>query len=148
MRDIVRAEVDDCLALADLFANYREFYGQRRDVDLALRFLLERLRNAEAAIFFAVAGARLEGFVLLYPLFSSVRCKKLWLLNDLYVQPSARRSGVAKSLLERAEAFALETSAAGLTLRTARENVAAQRLYERARYTLDTTFLAYDLDVR
>ncbi len=147
MRDIRRATVDDCGAVAPLFSNYRAFYGQSQDLTLAHRFLSERLRNDEATVFFAIDGDRIEGFVLLYPLFSSVRCKRLWLLNDLYVNDGARRSGVAVRLLERAEAFAIETSAAGLTLRTARDNGAAQYLYKRCRYVLDEVFLAYDLDV-
>ncbi len=147
MSDTRRAMLRDCGAIALLFASYRQFYGQARDEELALWFLSERLNNTEATIFVAADGEQFDGFVLLYPLFSSVRCKRLWLVNDLYVRESARRSGVARRLLERAEAFAVETSAAGLTLRTASDNAAAQRLYERCRYTRDATFLAYDRDV-
>lgn len=58
------------------------------------------------------------GFTQLFPSFSSPSMKRLWLLNDLFVMPEARRSGVAKALLERARQHALEIQAKGLMLRT------------------------------
>lgn len=60
--------------------------------------------------------------------------KKLWNLNDLYVDQSARRKGVAKILMKKAKEYALKTGAKGLTLETAIDNYNAQRLYESIGY--------------
>lgn len=84
------------------------------------------------------------GFIQLYPTFSSVSIKRLWILNDLFVIPEGRRQGVGTKLLERARAFAVETHAKGLTLKTAVENVSAQALYESLGWQRDNHFFSYD----
>lgn len=144
---IRRAHIGDCNAIAPLFASYREFYGQQSDVILAAEFLADRLEHGEAIVFVAGEGGECDGFALLYPLFSSVHCRRLWLLNDLYVRPTLRRSGIAIRLLRHTEAFAIESQARGLTLRTGVDNTAAQQLYERCDYIRDTSFVAFDLNV-
>ena len=70
---------------------------------------------------------------------------RLWVLNDLFVDPSARRAGVGRALLERTRAWAVETNARGLTLSTQVTNVAAQRLYESLGWQRDNVFLHYHL---
>ena len=82
------------------------------------------------------------GFVQLYPLWSSTRTPpgRFWLLNDLFVVESARRGGVARALMLRAEQLARETGAVGLTLSTAVDNLRAQPLYESLGYVRDTGF--------
>ena len=75
-----------------------------------------RTVRAESEIFLAVADGVIVGFTQLYPLFSSVSMKRLWLLSDLFVALEARTSGAGGALLERAERWALDTGAKGLTL--------------------------------
>ncbi len=86
------------------------------------------------------------GFVQLYPLWSSTRTPpgRLWLLNDLYVVEPARRGGVARALMLRAEQLARETGAVGLMLSTAVDNLRAQPLYESLGYVRDTQFYSYE----
>jgi GNAT superfamily N-acetyltransferase len=139
----VRAELDDLDAVVPLFDGYRRFYGQRSDPDGARAFLADRLKRGESVIFLAVADGAVVGFTQLYPLFSSVSMKRLWLLNDLFVAPGARTSGAGRALLERAERWAAETGAKGLTLSTQITNLPAQRLYEACGWTKDDEFLHY-----
>jgi GNAT superfamily N-acetyltransferase len=130
---IKRASIADLEALAPLFDGYRQFYGQRADLAAARAFLDERLRRDESVIFLAVddeGGNGALGFTQLYPSFSSVSVGRLWILNDLFVNPRVRRGGVGRRLLERAREWAVETSAKRLTLATAVDNIAAQALYE------------------
>ena len=65
-------------------------------------------------------------------MFSSVSCTRKYLLNDLFVVPSARRGGTARALLVAAADFARAQGAASLSLSTGVNNAAAQSLYERA----------------
>ena len=139
----VRAELDDLDALVPLFEGYREFYGQRSDPDGARAFLAERFKRGESVIFLAVVDGAIVGFTQLYPLFSSVSMKRLWLLNDLFVSADARKSGAGRALLERAERWAAETGAKGLTLSTQITNASAQRLYEACGWTRDDEFVHY-----
>jgi GNAT superfamily N-acetyltransferase len=85
------------------------------------------------------------GFTQLYPSFSSVSVKRLWILNDLFVSQAARRGGVGRRLLERAREWAVETGAKGLTLTTALNNTAARALYESCGWRLDDEFAHYQL---
>ena len=139
----VRAELDDLDALVPLFDAYRRFYGQASDLAGARAFLADRFKRGETVIFLAVVDGAIAGFTQLYPSFSSVSMKRLWVLNDLFVTPDARKSGAGRALLERAERWAAETGAKGLTLSTQITNLTAQRLYEASGWTKDDEFVHY-----
>jgi GNAT superfamily N-acetyltransferase len=143
---IRRAGAQDVGAAALLFDAYRQFYGQRSDVAAARVFLTERLRRDESVVFLAVGpGGDAVGFMQLYPSYSSVSMRRLWILNDLFVHPGARRGGVGRGLLERAREWAVETNAKGLILSTAVANTAAQSLYESCGWDRDEEFRHYRL---
>ena len=139
----VRAELDDLEALVPLFDGYRRFYRQPADPQGARAFLAERITRNESVIFLAMRDRAAVGFTQLYPLFSSVSLKRLWVLNDLFVAPEARRSGAGRALLARAERWARETGAKGLTLSTEVTNLTARRAYETAGWTKDEEFVHY-----
>jgi len=139
----VRAELDDLDAVVPLFDGYRVFYGQPSDLDGARTFLADRLKRGESVIFLAVADGEIVGFTQLYPSFSSVSMKRLWVLNDLFVDPDARQSGAGRALVLRAERWATETGAKGLILSTQITNVAARRLYEACGWAADDEFVHY-----
>jgi len=146
--DVVRqAGLGDIDAVAPLFDAYRQFYQQPSDPALARAFIAERLARSESVIFLAERDGQAVGFVQLYPLFSSTaaRPRRLWLLNDLFVSPSARGGGVARALMDRARRLGEDTGAAGLELVTARTNAQAQRLYESLGWRHDDEFLRYEL---
>ena len=126
------ALLDDIDAIAPLFDAYRGFYGQPSDVERARQWLHDRLQRAESVVLLATRDDIPAGFTQLYPMFSSVRTARTWLLNDLYVDASARRGGVARALLDAAADFAREDGAAGIALETMRDNAPARALYRAA----------------
>ena len=136
---ISRAGPADLDALALLFDAYRQFYGQATDVPRARDWLRSRLRVGESVVLLARRGGAMLGFVQLYPMFSSVRTAKTWILNDLYVDANARRGGIARSLLDAAAKFAREDGAAGISLETTQDNAAARALYRAAGWNEDAT---------
>lgn len=143
---IRQATILDLDTLAPLFDGYRQFYGQPGDLTRAREFLAERFRHHESMLLLALdASGTGLGFTQLYPLFSSVRMVRTWLLNDLFVTPGARRQGVAAALLDAAEDHARALSAASLSLSTALDNVAAQALYESRGWQRDRQFCEYSL---
>src|SRR6267143_5602636 len=100
---IVRATIKDLDHLVPLLDGYRQFYGQRSDPGAARAFLRQRIERDESVIYLAYTGTReAAGFMQLYPSFSSVSLKPLWILNDLFVRSDGRRGGVGRALLERA----------------------------------------------
>ena len=66
-------------------------------------------------------------------------------MNDLFVEPEARRRGVGRLLLEAAAEFGRHTGAVRLTLVTALDNAPAQALYERAGWRRESVFCTYNL---
>lgn len=136
---ITRAAPADIEPLAALFDAYRQFYGQPPDVPRAREWLRTRLRFGESTVLVARRGGDMVGFVQLYPMYSSVRTARTWILNDLFVDPAARRSGVARALLDAAAGFAREDGAAAISLETTRDNAAARATYRAAGWQEDDT---------
>jgi GNAT superfamily N-acetyltransferase len=131
---IRRGAEPDLPGISQLFDQYRVFYKRESDLPSAERFLRERMENGESVIFVAASGNRLIGFTQLYPLFSSTRMKRLWLLNDLYVLLEFRGRGVSKQLLEAAKDLSRVTGAAGLLLETEKSNTIGNHLYPAAEF--------------
>lgn len=125
-----RATREDLDAVAPLFDRYRQFYGQHDDSAASHAFIAQRLQRGESVVLLASLDGSAAGFTQLYPSFSSVRAARVWVLNDLYVDPPARRSGVAQALLAAAAEFARADGAIALVLETMPGNRAAQALYE------------------
>lgn len=144
MTTVRLATVNDISALAPLFDGYRQFYGKAPDLALAKSFLTERLVHNESVVFIALSESRAAlGFTQLYPIFSSTRAARTFVLNDLFVVPEARRKGIASALMEAAESHARAVDAARLSLSTAHTNQSAQRLYESRGWQLEESFRWY-----
>jgi len=143
---IVRAGRENLDDLVPLFDGYRQFYGQRSDLAAARAFLGDRMGRDESVIYVAYTRpGEAAGFTQLYPSFSSVSLKPLWILNDLFVRSDARQGGVGRALLERARQHAVETGAKGLVLSTGVTNKAAQALYESCGWQREDEFFQYHL---
>lgn len=141
---IVRAGPAQLDELVPLFDAYRCFYGRDSDPAGARLFLKERLNRWESVVFLARLDAQPAGFTQIYPLFSSVAMRPVWLLNDLYVAEQARRQGVGAALLAAARDHARTGGAGGLTLQTTVDNAPAQALYERDGWQRQQGFYWYD----
>jgi len=136
---IKQATLSDLEQLAVLFDLYRVFYRKKTDLASAKEFLTARIQNQESVIYIAVDdNGKLTGFVQLYPLFSSTRMKRLWLLNDLFVKKSYRGKGISKLLIQKCKAHAKATNACGLSLETEKSNLIGNRLYPVENFEVDS----------
>jgi ribosomal protein S18 acetylase RimI-like enzyme len=144
---IARADTTHLDALLPLFLGYQAFYGKSVAAQDARHFLSERLRLNQSTIFLAWRESQAVGFVQLYPAFASLSLAPSWILNDLFVKPDVRGSGVAEALMAAARSLAEANGAAEIFLQTARTNAVAQRLYERLGYRRDDDFLVYTLSL-
>lgn len=148
MEIVVRqAAVFDLDALVPLFDGYRRFYGQPGEPDRIRRFLQDRFEHNQSVIFLALRGGAAVGFTQLYPSFSSVRLARIFILNDLFVDPGARKSGVGVALLQAAADYARRVGAVRLALWTGVANAPAQSLYERLGWKRNTEFFGYELEL-
>ena len=141
--EIKQARRENLQQLAVIFDNYRNFSGQPSDIASGSLFLEERMKKKESIVFIALIDTQIVGFVQLYPLFTSVGMKRLWLLNDLYVDEKMRGKGVAKKIIERCKILVKRTNAKGLFLQTQNTNTKAQELYKKMEFYQETDSLYY-----
>ena len=141
------ATIRDLDALAPLFDAYRQFYEQPTDLPASRKFLEERLSRDDSKVLVAEEDSAAVGFTQLYPLFSSISLGSVYVLNDLFVHPKARRRGVGERLLEASRSLGERAGVHYLELSTAVDNP-AQHLYEKTGWTLDREFLHYELPLR
>ena len=129
-----------------MFDAYRQFYRKPSDLGLARRFLLERFQHNQSIVFLALQqDGSAVGFTQLFPSFSSASATRIFILNDLFVQPEARRKRVGSLLLAAAARFGRAVGAVRLILSTEVTNETAQALYETERWTRQTDFYVYNL---
>jgi len=132
--NVKRINASEYQLVTSLFNKYRIFYKQPPDMALAESFIKERLENNESVIFVALVdddGRHIPaGFTQLYPVISSARAIKNWVLNDLYVDADHRKQGIGEALIKAAMDFARAENARYIQLETANDNYTAQKLYE------------------
>ena len=134
---IIFANLEHLELVAPLFDAYRVFYKQKTDIDTATAFIRERMELDESTILLAMDNeGRPMGFTQLYPMFSSVSAKRIFILNDLFVDSSHRKKGVGEALLNAAKEFCKKKGFKGLALQTGNDNP-AQYLYERLGWEKD-----------
>lgn len=135
----------------DLFNKYRIFYNQPSDIESAEKYIQARLDSNESVIFVALSdNGNPVGFTQLYPLYSSIRVVKNWLLNDLYVDKEYRKQGIGEKLIQTAMDFARQNNARLVELSTANDNYTAQSLYEKIGFEKaepETDFITYRISV-
>lgn len=140
---IRQATIEDIDQLSALFDQYRVFYKQPSDIEAATAFLTARFNNNESLVFVAEEEQTLLGFTQLYPVFSSVGLSRAWVLNDMFVSETARGSGAADALLQKAQQIGTQQGCRWLMLQTATDNHRAQRVYERNGWKKDEAFFTY-----
>ncbi len=141
---ILKADLSILDALNELFDQYRRFYNKPSDLEASKSFLKDRIEHNESEIFMAWEGEMAVGFVQLFPLFSSTRLARYWLLNDLFVHQDNRGKGISKALIERAKELCRETNACGMYLETGKDNDIGNQLYPSTDFKLMDTVNFYE----
>ena len=144
MEFVVRqAAVSDLDQLVPLFDGYRQFYRQPSEPGRIRQFLKDRFEHSQSVIFVAMGGDAAIGFTQLYPSFSTGALSRIFILNDLFVDPNARKKGVGTALLNIAADHARLVGATRLVLSTEVTNTAAQALYKKSGWKINTDFDSY-----
>ena len=144
---IREAKISDIDNLSSLFNSYRMFYGKDSNIGVAKEFLESRIKLCDSKIYVSEVDQCLTGFVQLYPIFSSTRMQKLWLLNDLFVNENYREKGVSVLLINESKKLCKQTEACGLILETAKTNEIGNHLYHKTGFTLDIEHNYYSWDI-
>lgn len=140
---------DDLADLLPFMRGYCAFYGTAPGDDA-----LERLARACLADPVATGTQLLArdgdgtaiGFATVFWTWSSTRAAPIALMNDLYVAPEGRGSGVGRALIDACAALAAERGVTWLEWETAPDNHRAQRVYD-ATPADRSEWVAYDWDL-
>ncbi len=112
IRPARRADAETIFGLIVELAEYEKLRDQVvGDAELLEETLFDR-GVAEALI--AEEGDEAIGYAIYFDTFSSFECRPGIWLEDLYVRPERRRSGIGRAVLERVAAIALERGCARL----------------------------------
>ncbi len=141
---IKRATLEHLDPLVELFDAYRVWYRKESNKEAGKAFLKKRIEQNESVIFLAFYLDEAVGFTQLYPLFSSTRMKRIWLLNDLFVSENARGKGISKLLLNAAKDHTRQTGACALTLETEKSNDIGNALYPNQDFILKESHNFYE----
>lgn len=118
--------------LLPLIADYQRFYevedvDDERNREFFARFLAP---SDDGMLLGAWRDGDLLGYACLYWTFTSLVPAEMVLMNDLYVRPEVRGSGIGRALIKTSAAVARERGAHHLQWVTAPDNATAQRLYD------------------
>jgi ribosomal protein S18 acetylase RimI-like enzyme len=148
---IRKATLQDLDQLTNLFDQYVVFYKNPSNLKKHRAYLKERMENNEAIVFLAFDDENKEkaiGFALIYVTFSSLALNKILILNDLFVDSSARKNGIGEKLIQQTVALAKELNSNTIRLRTAKNNIIAQGLYHKMGFVREEGLYSYDLTVK
>lgn len=115
-----------------LIADYQTFYHATPDTERnRAHFGALATTPAIGAQWMAMTHTgKVIGFVTAYRTLSSVSAAKRCLLNDLYVAPDQRGTGVGRQLILHCTNWALSEGYPGVYWQTDHDNYTAQKLYD------------------
>lgn len=142
MINIIKATIKHLDDINRLFDSYRVFYKAESNLKASRAYLQQRIENGDSEIFIAYIDDTAVGFTQIYPMFSSVSMQRLFVLNDLFVDPSYRGRGIGESLLNKGKDYTQTHLGKCLLLETAKDNP-AQYLYERLGWKKDVEYHHY-----
>ena len=95
----------------------------------------EQMLSDRLRVYAAGPGERLRALCTVAVVPASLSLRTVWLVRDLYVEPDARRGGLARALLSHVADAARTEGAHRLSLQTEADNSRALHLYAHAAST-------------
>ena len=130
---IERVGEADLSELLPLMRSYCDFYEVAPSDDelLALSRALIADPEREGVQLLARDQGRGVGFATIYWSWATTSAERIGVMNDLFVAPEARSSGLAESVIQACRAECAARGAGKLTWQTAPDNAAAIKVYDR-----------------
>jgi len=131
---IERVTDADLEALLPLVRAYCEFYEVSPSDEALLavsRALIADPEGEGVQLLARDDERRALGFATLYWSWATTRAERIGVMNDLYVAPEGRGTGLAEALIEACRAECAARGAGKLTWQTAPDNERAMKVYDR-----------------
>lgn len=138
MIEVRPATLDDVAEFIRLNAAFNE-------VTLTIRQAEKNLREAKDQVLLASVNGQVAGFACVLIVQLACYGEPSAEVTELYIEPSFRRQGVAKALMEHAEVLARAAGAGEIVVCTGWNNTAGQQLYHGLGYKNDDVKLVKNL---
>ena len=128
---VTEADLDELLPL---MRGYCDFYEVDPSDDALLALARALISDPDCEGFQIVArdsSGRALGFATVFWTWSTLSASRIAVMNDLFVHADARGSGMAEALIEECRVRAGRRGATSLGWQTAKDNLPAQKVYER-----------------
>lgn len=129
IRAAAPADAGELLRLIKALAVYEKLADMAVGTEEMLRESLFGARPAAEALI-AEVGGRAVGFALYFATFSTFLCKPGLYLEDIFVEPEHRGSGIGKALLKRLASLVVERGGGRFEWRVLDWNEPSIRFYE------------------
>lgn len=131
---IGRVREEDLPDLLPLMRAYCDFYEVAPSDESLLALSRALLADPDGQGVQLIArgeNGRAVGFATVYWSWSTLSAARLAVMNDLFVDPAARGAGAAEALIANCRELARKHGAAWLGWQTAKDNLRAQKVYDR-----------------
>jgi GNAT superfamily N-acetyltransferase len=140
----------DLPELLPLMRGYCDFYEVDPSDDALLAMARELIADPHKEGVQLIArddSGRAIGFATVFWTWSTLSASRIAVMNDIFVEASARGGGVADALIEACAARAREHGATSLDWTTAHDNERAQKVYDRVGAKRDERWLDYSYEL-
>ena len=142
---VADADLADLLPLMRAYCDFYEVAPGDGDLLALARTLLADPDREGFQLIARDGEGRALGFATVYWGWSTLAAARPATMNDLFVHPDARGSGLAGALIEECRARSASHGAVSMGWQTAKDNLRAQKLYERVGATREE-WIDYSLD--
>jgi GNAT superfamily N-acetyltransferase len=116
----------------ELFDAYRQHYGANPAPAAVEEWMRDQMITDRLRVYAAGQQDLVRGICTVSVVPASLTLRTLWLIRDLYVDPDARRGGLARAMLAHVAEAAHDEGAHRLSLQTEHDNARALELYAKA----------------
>ena len=129
--EVAAADLPELVALVGAYLDFYEVAYEPAAVEVFCRALLADPEHAGVQLLARDEADTAVGFATIFWTLSTTRLAPLAVMNDLFVAPAARGSGVADALVAACRERAAARGCAALEWQTALDNHRAQAVYDR-----------------
>jgi GNAT superfamily N-acetyltransferase len=128
---VAGSDLDDLLPLMRAYCDFYESSPPDEDLLALSRALIEQPEREGIQLVARDRDGRAAGFATVYWSWSTTTACRIAVMNDLFVVPDARGTGLAARLIEACRGESARRGARKLTWQTAPDNLRARAVYER-----------------
>jgi GNAT superfamily N-acetyltransferase len=128
---VAEDDLDDLLVLMRAYCDFYESAPSDGDLRALCNALIADPEGEGVQLIARDEARNALGFATIYWSWSTTTASRIGIMNDLYVDPAARGTGLAEGLIAACAAHCRERGASALGWQTAPENLRAQAVYDR-----------------